>query len=110
MLLGALIVAPLMAWKVLPFVELGVGIVGPFVAFFIGLKNGGAACLQHFTLRLLLWRNDFAPWRYVRFLDYAAERIFLRKVGGGYIFIHRMLLEHFAALHPSDRKERDYSK
>jgi hypothetical protein len=31
-------------------------------------------------------------------LDYAAERIFLRKVGGGYIFIHRMLMEYFAAL------------
>jgi len=30
--------------------------------------------------------------------DYAADRIFLRKVGGGYIFIHRMLMEYFAAL------------
>jgi hypothetical protein len=34
---------------------------------------------------------------YVRFLDYAAERIFLRKVGG-HIFIHRMLLECSASL------------
>jgi hypothetical protein len=33
----------------------------------------------------------------VDFLDYAAERIFLRKVGGGYIFIHRLLQEYFAA-------------
>jgi hypothetical protein len=32
------------------------------------------------------------------FLDYATERIFLRKVGGGYIFIHRMPLEYFAGL------------
>jgi len=30
--------------------------------------------------------------------DPAADRIFLRKVGGGYIFIHRMLMEYFAAL------------
>jgi hypothetical protein len=30
--------------------------------------------------------------------DIAAERIFLRKVGGGYIFIHCMLLEYFASL------------
>jgi len=36
-------------------------------------------------------------WDYAKFLDYAAERILLRKVGGGYIFIHRMLLEYFAA-------------
>jgi hypothetical protein len=26
--------------------------------------------------------------------DYAADRIFLRKVGGGYIFIHRMLMDN----------------
>jgi hypothetical protein len=32
------------------------------------------------------------PWNYPRFLDYAAERILLRKVEGGYIFIHRLLL------------------
>jgi hypothetical protein len=31
-----------------------------------------------------LWYEDFAPWPYVDFLDYAAERLFLRKVGGGY--------------------------
>jgi hypothetical protein len=35
---------------------------------------------------------------YDALLDYAADRIFLRKVGGGYIFIHRMLMEYFAAL------------
>ena len=39
----------------------------------------------------------FAPLNYVCFLDYATARIFLRKVGGGYIFVHRMLLEYFAA-------------
>ena len=38
------------------------------------------------------------PWNYAAFLDYAAGRVFLRKVGGGYIFVHRMLLEYFAAL------------
>ena len=29
--------------------------------------------------------------------DYAAERIFLRKIGGGYMFIHRLLQDYFAA-------------
>lgn len=33
-----------------------------------------------------------------RFLDYCTERIFLRKVGGGYIFVHHMLMEYFAGL------------
>jgi hypothetical protein len=34
----------------------------------------------------------------VAFLDEAAERLLLRKVGGGYIFVHRLLLEYFASL------------
>ena len=49
-------------------------------------------------LRFILWRNGYIPRNYADFLDYAAERIFLRKVGGGYIFIHRMLMEYFASL------------
>ena len=60
------------------------------------LRNGGEACIKHFSLRLILYRNNYIPWNYARFLDYAADRILLQKVGGGYIFIHRMLMEHFA--------------
>ena len=60
--------------------------------------GGGKACIQHFTLRLILYRDGYIPWNYSRFLDYAAERIFLQKVGGGYIFIHRLLLKHFAQM------------
>jgi NACHT domain len=63
----------------------------------VALGAGGAALLKHLILRLLLKVNNSIPWDYVRFLDYAADRILLRKVGGGYMFIHRMLLEHFAA-------------
>ena len=62
-----------------------------------GLNAGGQVCLQHLVLRLLLVRYSSAPWDYAKFLDHAAERILLRRVGGGYIFIHRMLLEYFAA-------------
>jgi hypothetical protein len=63
-----------------------------------GLLNGGLACLRHYILRFLLWRAGSAPWRYAQFLDYAAGRGLLRRVGGGYIFIHRLLLEYFASL------------
>jgi hypothetical protein len=62
------------------------------------LWMGGYAVLQHYILRLLLWRSGQLPWNLVRFLDFAAERVFLRKVGGGYIFVHRYLMEHFADL------------
>src|SRR5262249_22662616 len=71
-------------------------IVGLGVGLVFGLDAGGQACLKHLVLRVWLIRNGSTPWNYGRFLDYAAERILLRKVGGGYAFIHRMLLEYFA--------------
>jgi hypothetical protein len=60
--------------------------------------HGGNALIEHFALRLRLWRAGSIPWNYVHFLDYATERILLRKVGGGYIFVHRLLLDHLATL------------
>lgn len=63
-----------------------------------GLLAGGMFSLKHFVLRLVLWMNRSAPLKYVHFLDSAVERVFLRKVGGGYIFVHRMLMEYFASL------------
>jgi hypothetical protein len=68
-----------------------------FGGLYLAMSNGGTAVIRHCVLRLWLVRNGSIPWNYVRFLDHAAERILLRKVGGGYTFIHRMLLEHFAA-------------
>jgi NACHT domain/TIR domain len=63
-----------------------------------GLVGGGQACIQHTVLRMLLWScgSTPRPWNYVRFFDYATERILLRRVGGGYMFTHRLLLEYFA--------------
>ena len=74
-------------------------LVGLTTGLTTAVKYGGRACLQHVLLRLALRHHGSAPWRYVGFLDYAAERLFLRKVGGGYIFIHRLLQDHFAARH-----------
>ncbi len=74
------------------------GISGSITGSLLGLWYGGLDVIQHYTLRFILWRRGYLPWNLVRFLDYAAERIFLRKVGGGYIFVHRLLLEYFAGL------------
>jgi len=57
---------------------------------------GGQAVLQHFVLRIMLWLEGYTPFNFVGFLDSAARLILLRKVGGGYIFVHRLLLEHLA--------------
>jgi hypothetical protein len=70
--------------------------IGALVALLI---YGGINVMNHFFLRFMLWVNGAIPWKLVDFLDHAVERIFLRRVGGGYIFIHRTLLEYFANLH-----------
>jgi hypothetical protein len=87
-----------------PAAGLRVGLVfglvfGPGVGLYFGMVFGGEAVIKHLILRYFLWRKGYLPWNLVRFLDYAAERIFLRKVGGGYIFVHRLLQDHFALLY-----------
>jgi hypothetical protein len=80
------------------FTGLAVGLlVGLFGGLIGGLTYGGQAGLSHLALRIVLWREGAMPLNYVRFLEYAKDRIFLRRVGGGYIFIHRLVQEHFAA-------------
>jgi hypothetical protein len=73
-------------------------LIGLVLGLVGALAFGGYACLSHLALRLVLHRNGILPLRLIPFLDYCAERIFLRKVGGGYIFAHRLLMEHFASL------------
>jgi hypothetical protein len=70
-----------------------------FAAGFIiaGVIAGGFAVIQHGILRILLFHYEDVPLQYAEFLNRAVYHIFLRKVGGGYIFVHRLLLEHFAA-------------
>jgi len=63
---------------------------------------GGATVLKHYVLRLLLARQDILPYplsdkKLVAFLDAMVDRILLRQAGGGYVFLHRLLLEYFAA-------------
>ncbi len=82
--------AELLHWKVLYW--------GIFGLSFGLAAGGGEACIKHFILRVILCLSGYIPWNYARFLDWATERIFLQKVGGGYIFVHRLLLEHFAKM------------
>ena len=70
---------------------------GLFGGLFYGLVNGLGDFLQHFALRFWFWRAGYLPWNMVAFLDEAAERLLLRKVGGGYLFMHRLLLDYFAS-------------
>ena len=71
---------------------------GLVAGLLVGLVSGLGDFLQHFALRFWLWRAGYLPWNMVAFLDEAAERLLLRKVGGGYIFMHRLLLDYFVSL------------
>lgn len=39
------------------------------------------------------------------FLDLAAERLILQKVGGGYRFVHRLLQEYLASLYVEEEPQ-----
>lgn len=71
---------------------------GSTVGLIFGLIFGLGAAIQHYTLRFWLWRTHTFPWRVHRFLDDAVACILLRRVGGGYSFVHRLLMDHLADL------------
>jgi hypothetical protein len=77
-------------------------IIGLSVGLLVGLFNGGLACLRHSILRILLWHSGAIPWDYPHFLDAVTERILLYKVGGGYIFVHRLLLDYLSTLRTNE--------
>ena len=73
---------------------------GLISAFSFGLNGfiifGGYAVIQHVIVRSLLVRRGYTEANLAQFLDTTASLLLMRKVGSGYIFIHRYLLEYFA--------------
>ncbi|NEO82417.1 NACHT domain-containing protein [Moorena sp. SIO4G3] len=89
--------------SVLPNLVLGINVellstllLACWIAMFLGFLFAGLPVIQHFVLRLILWRSGSIPWNYADFLSYATERRLIKQVGGRYRFIHDLLREHFA--------------
>jgi hypothetical protein len=79
------------------------GLIGGLsVALVFGLVFGIASVIQHTFLRLLLIREGTIPWNYQRFLNYACDRVLMYRSGIGYVFVHRLLMEHIANLSDED--------
>lgn len=78
-----------------PLYALHVGLLAALIA--ASLMGVGMA-LKHFLLRAIFRAQGKIPWRYARFLDYATQLTLLRKVGGGYIFMHGLLQAHLAGV------------
>ena len=70
-------------------------IFSTFAMFSLFLSNF-IDLVKHGVLHYLLTSSGHIERHYSSFLDYASERILLRKVGGSYRFLHDLLLEHFA--------------
>jgi hypothetical protein len=67
------------------------------MTFFSMAMSNGISIIGHYGIRLLLFMGEQVPLALADFLDHAAGLILLRKVGGGYIFTHRMLLQYFSS-------------
>lgn len=76
------------------------GLIGMLVGWLVSYNGDPDA--KPLAIRNLSMLYNRLPLNYVRFLDYCADHLFLRKVGGGYIFIHRLLLEYFADMEEED--------
>ena len=85
-------------------IGLAVGLVFGFFTY------GGKTIMQHYVLRMMLSRENILPYplrdtRLAAYLDDMADRILLRRIGGGWEFIHRYLHDYFAAQNPNHTSE-----
>ena len=82
--------------------SLGIGLsLGWLLSFMLAYND-----IKHFVLRIIFCKTGAIPWNYKYFLDYAKELVFLQKAGSGYMFIHRLLLEHFALMERNQSLEK----
>lgn len=70
-------------------------LIGVVIGGFFWLQRGGSAALKHYIIRLILSMGGVLPLRFSNFLNVACQLAFMKRVGNGYIFTHRMLQEHF---------------
>lgn len=79
------------------------GFLGGVATIAMGIRYGMAwslmGSIQGYLGRLILWISKKIPYKLIPFLDHCVDLIFLRRVGGGYIFVHRLLMEHFAEMY-----------
>lgn len=94
------------------FIEgFGVFLSYPLVfSLLIGFTNLGTSLkdvFAHYILRHLLTKTSILPHtiidkKLIAFLDKMRDHIFLRRVGGGWEFIHRYIQDYFATLTPEE--------
>ena len=103
---------PFRAWLLY---ELIGGLIGGLIGALIGEPIGGLTSglilgligvlifslgylTKHYALRFIFRKYGLIHKKSAAFLDHVVDLIFLRRVGGSYIFVHRLLMEHFAEM------------
>lgn len=74
-------------------------LVSAYFGLLAGLWFGGLDVIYHETLLRCLARRGTLPRRLATFLEEMSKLALVQRVGSGYIFLHRLLLEHFADRH-----------
>ncbi|MEO0455401.1 MAG: NACHT domain-containing protein [Cyanobacteria bacterium P01_A01_bin.114] len=98
--LASFVAGGLLAMRVAPHIpawQYGLSVM-PVWGSVAALLGGGKACLQHGSLRWMLYRQGKLPWNLARFLNDCTDRLLLQCVGGRYRFIHQTLQAHFAEM------------
>ncbi|MCB9664643.1 MAG: protein kinase [Alphaproteobacteria bacterium] len=72
-------------------------IAGPMLGMIAGMVHGGWAVIMHVAVRCVLAATTALPLRLVPFLDEAVDLALLRRIGGGYLFVHRTFQEFLVA-------------
>jgi hypothetical protein len=73
-------------------------LAGMLISAAAGYTAVGRTPVSYWTVRLLLAYAGLLPLRLTRFLGQAEAAMIVNRVGSGYIFHHRLLLEYFAGL------------
>jgi len=69
-------------------------LMGMFIGSIASAYVPVLSLVQHYIIRLLLWKNGNIPFNIINFLSCSVVRNFLQQVGGKYRFIHSILQEH----------------
>jgi len=78
----------------------------PFsVGIIVALWYGGSDLIKAIILRWMLYSSKRIPLHFTSFLDFAYERILLRKVAGSYVFIHIAFRDHMAQIRTLDEMQ-----
>lgn len=85
------------SWDYKKYSMINAGLILGLINFIFGIVVFGLSCIQHFSLRLILWKHKHISLHYSLFLDEVAiKHGLLQRTGGGYSFIHPLVQDYFA--------------